>query len=54
MKKKKEKEFECRNGCKEQYVDMVLLCCPKCIKKLGIEVSKEEANQIAKIINNRH
>lgn len=46
------KQFECKDGCKNGYVEMVILGCKKCIKKIAPNLSKKQIEEITKIINN--
>lgn len=47
----KKKVFECKNGCKNQYLDMVVLSCKDCIKHISIMLTKEQKKQIETILN---
>jgi len=49
--KKKEKVFECKNGCKHRYLDMVIISCKDCIKHTGILITKKQKEEISKILN---
>jgi hypothetical protein len=48
--KEKIKIFECKNHCEEQYIDLVVLGCSKCIKKFAPMLTKKQLEEISKII----
>lgn len=45
------KVFECKGGCKHQYIEMVVLGCLDCIKKFAPALTEKQMDDIAKIIN---
>lgn len=47
----KKSKFECKNGCKNQYLDMVVLSCEKCIKHVGVHITAKQKKQIEEILN---
>lgn len=47
------KKFECLPECDEQYLDMVVLSCKKCIKHIQYPLTRKQAEEIVKIINNK-
>lgn len=51
--KEYKKKFECKNGCKKQYLDLVVLGCDKCIKKVAYPLTEEQEKQICKILTNK-
>ena len=44
--KKTKKQFECQEGCEERELELLIFGCKKCIKKVGIEPTKEHKEQI--------
>lgn len=47
---KKQKLFECEKMCKEQYLDMVVLSCKKCIKHIAPLLTDKQIKEITKIL----
>ena len=48
--KTKKKVFECKDGCKKGYLDMIVLSCHDCIKHTAIHLTDEQKNKIVEII----
>lgn len=46
----KKKEFECKPYCKKQYISMVILSCPKCIKHIAVDLTEKQIEEITKIV----
>ena len=46
----REKQLECKGGCKKHYIDMIVLGCDKCMKKVSYSISLEQEKKIAKIL----
>ena len=45
------KIFECKGGCANQYIDMVVLSCKKCIKHVSYPLTDDQKKRITQILN---
>ena len=44
------KIFECKDKCREQYVEMVVFGCKKCIKKVAPKLTKKQIEALEAFI----